>query len=211
MLDATNTKLEEQSSSFECKINEKDENIKVNVGGEHFILNALCALTVGTLLEIPNDKLVYGIENFELTQKRMDICNLKNDIKIINDAYNASFESMQASLHVLSEYKERRKIAVLGDMFELGEFAKELHKKVGEEVANNKIDILIANGENAKYIVETAKEKLNNENIYYLNTKEEIEQMLQKISEPGDVILFKASNGMQFYKIAERMIELWKN
>ena len=211
MLNATNTKLEEQSSSFECEINEKAENIKVNVGGEHFILNALCALTVGTLLEIPNDKLVYGIENFELTQKRMDICNLKNDIKIINDAYNASFESMQASLHVLSEYKERRKIAVLGDMFELGEFAKELHKKVGEEVANNKIDILIANGENAKYIVETAKEKLNNENIYYLNTKEEIEEMLQKISEPGDVILFKASNGMQFYKIAERMIELWKN
>lgn len=211
MLNATNTKLEEQSSSFECEINEKVENIKVNVGGEHFILNALCALTVGTLLEIPNDKLVYGIENFELTQKRMDICNLKNDIKIINDAYNASFESMQASLHVLSEYKERRKIAVLGDMFELGEFAKELHKKVGEEVANNKIDILIANGENAKYIVETAKEKLNNENIYYLNTKEEIEEMLQKISKPGDVILFKASNGMQFYKIAERMIELWKN
>lgn len=211
MLNATNTKLEEQSSSFECEINEKVENIKVNVGGEHFILNALCALTVGTLLEIPNDKLVYGIENFELTQKRMDICNLKNDIKIINDAYNASFESMQASLHVLSEYKERRKIAVLGDMFELGEFAKELHKKVGEEVANNKIDILIANGENAKYIVETAKEKLNNENIYYLNTKEKIEEMLQKISKPGDVILFKASNGMQFYKIAERMIELWKN
>ena len=211
ILNATNIKLEEQSSSFECKINEKAENIKVNVGGEHFVLNALCALTIGTLLEIPNDKLVYGIENFELTQKRMDICNLKNDIKIINDAYNASFESMQASLHVLSEYKERRKIAVLGDMFELGEFAKELHKKVGEEVANNKIDILIANGENAKYIVETAKEKLNNENIYYLNTKEEIEEMLQKISEPGDVILFKASNGMQFYKIAERMIELWKN
>ena len=55
MLNATNIKLEEQSSSFECEINEKAENIKVNVGGEHFILNALCALTVGTLLEIPND------------------------------------------------------------------------------------------------------------------------------------------------------------
>lgn len=211
MLNATNIKLEEQSSSFECKINRKVENIKVNVGGEHFVLNALCALTVGKLLEISNDKLVYGIENFELTQKRMDIYNLKNDIKIINDAYNASFESMQASLHVLSEYKDRRKIAVLGDMFELGEFSKELHKKVGEEVAKNKIDILIANGENAKYIIETAKEKLDNENIYYLNAKEEIEEILQKISKTGDVILFKASNGMQFYKIAERMIELWKN
>lgn len=211
MLNATNIKLEEQSSSFECKINEKVENIKVNVGGNHFVLNALCALTVGKILEISNDKLVYGIENFELTQKRMDIYNLKNDIKIINDAYNASFESMQASLHVLSEYKDRRKIAVLGDMFELGEFSKELHKKVGEEVAKNKIDILIANGENAKYIIETAKEKLDNENIYYLNAKEEIEEILQKISKPGDVILFKASNGMQFYKIAERMIELWKN
>ena len=206
---AKEIKLEENNSTFTCKINDEEEKIKVPVGGEHFILNALCGITVGEVLEIEKDKIKAGIESFELTKKRMDIIELKNGIKIINDAYNASLESMKASLKVLSEYKER-KIAVLGDMFELGEFSEELHKKVGEEVVKNKIDILIACGENATYIADVAKEKMNKENIYYLENKEEIEPLLEKIAKKDDVILFKASNGMGFYKIVERLVESWE-
>ena len=130
---AKEIKLEENKSTFTCKINNVEEKINVPVGGEHFILNALCAITVGEVLKIEEDKIKEGIESFELTKKRMDIVELKNGIKIINDAYNASLESMAASLKVLSEFKER-KIAVLGDMFELGDFSEELHKKVGKEV-----------------------------------------------------------------------------
>ena len=206
---AKEIKLEENNSTFTCKIDDEEEKIKVPVGGEHFVLNALCAITVGEVLKIEEDKIKVGIESFELTKKRMDIIELKNGIKIINDAYNASLESMKASLRVLSEYKER-KIAVLGDMFELGEFSEELHKKVGEEVVKNKIDILIACGENATYIADVAKEKMNKENIYYLENKEEIEPLLEKIAKKDDVILFKASNGMGFYKIVERFVESWE-
>ena len=206
---AKEIKLEENNSTFTCKINDEEEKIKVPVGGEHFILNALCGITVGEVLEIEKDKIKAGIESFELTKKRMDIIELKNGIKIINDAYNASLESMKASLRVLSEYKER-KIAVLGDMFELGEFSEKLHKKVGEEVVKNKIDILIACGENATYIADVAKEKMDKENIYYLENKEEIEPLLEKIAKKDDVILFKASNGMGFYKIVERLVESWE-
>ena len=206
---AKEIKLEENNSTFTCKIDDEEEKIKVPVGGEHFVLNALCAITVGEVLEIEKDKIKAGIESFELTKKRMDIIELKNGIKIINDAYNASLESMKASLKVLSEYKER-KIAVLGDMFELGEFSEELHKKVGEEVVKNKIDILIACGENATYIADVAKEKMDKENIYYLENKEEIEPLLEKIAKKDDVILFKASNGMGFYKIVERLVESWE-
>ena len=206
---AKEIKLEENNSTFTCKIDDEEEKIKVPVGGEHFVLNALCAITVGEVLEIEKDKIKAGIESFELTKKRMDIIELKNGIKIINDAYNASLESMKASLKVLSEYKER-KIAVLGDMFELGEFSEELHKKVGEEVVKNKIDILIACGENATYIADVAKEKMDKENIYYLENKEEIEPLLQEIVKNNDVILFKASNGMGFYKIVERLVESWE-
>ena len=206
---AKEIKLEENNSTFTCKINDEEEKINVPVGGEHFVLNALCAITVGEVLGIEGDKIRVGIESFELTKKRMDIIELKNGIKIINDAYNASLESMKASLRVLSEYKER-KIAVLGDMFELGEFSEKLHKKVGEEVVKNKIDILIACGENAEYIADVAKEKMDKENIYYLENKEEIEPLLQEIVKNNDVILFKASNGMGFYKIVERLVESWK-
>ena len=206
---AKEIKLEENKSTFTCKINNLEEKINVPVGGEHFILNALCAITVGEVLKIEADKIKKGIENFELTKKRMDIVELKNCIKIINDAYNASLESMTASLKVLSEFKER-KIAVLGDMFELGDFSEELHKKVGKEVVKNNIDILIACGENARYIADVAKENIDKENVYYLRKTEEIKPLLEKIVKDNDVILFKASNGMKFYEIAERMVDLWK-
>ena len=206
---AKEIKLEENKSTFTCKINNVEEKINVPVGGEHFVLNALCAITVGEVLKIEEDKIKEGIESFELTKKRMDIVELKNGIKIINDAYNASLESMTASLKVLSEFKER-KIAVLGDMFELGDFSEELHKKVGKEVVKNNIDILIACGENARYIADVAREKMDKENVYILRKTEEIKPLLEKIVKNNDVILFKASNGMKFYKIAEEVIDLWK-
>ena len=136
----------------------------------------------------------------------MDITELENGVKIINDAYNASLESMSASLKVLSEFKQNRKIAVLGDMLELGEYSQKLHEKVGEEVYQNKIDMLMCSGKNAKYIVKRAKELgMSEENIYYFETKEEIINKLKEISKKGDIILLKASNGMKFFDIAEKI------
>ena len=95
-------------------------------------------------------------------------------------------------------------------MLELGEFSAELHKKVGEEVLKNNIDILICSGKYSKFIINKAKEKMNPNNIYYIEDKEKIKDLLQKISKMGDIILFKASNGMKYYELAERMISLWK-
>lgn len=205
---ANNIKLFENSSTFTCNCNNEDITITVPVGGEHFILNALCACKVGELLNISNDKIKQGIEEFKLTQKRMDISTLKNGATIINDSYNASFESMAASLKYLARLKNPRKIAVLGDMFELGDYAIELHKKVGIEVAKNKIDILICAGENAKYIYQSAIENgLSEENAYYLEDKNEIVKYLNIKMQKGDAILFKASNGMKFFNLVEELKE----
>ena len=131
----------------------------------------------------------------------MDIRKLKNGAILINDSYNASYESMKASLEYLSKYPGKRKIAVLGDMFELGEYSTELHEKVGKEVTKNKIDILICSGENSKYII-------NNSSMvekYYLKNNEEILEKLQQILSDGDVVLVKASNGMKFYEICQKL------
>ena len=198
--------LEENASEFTCRIHNEKVKIKVPVGGEHFVLNSLCAISVGELLEVETKQIRRGIEEFELTKKRMDITELDNGIKIINDAYNASLESMQASLQYLSKLKDDRKIAVLGDMLELGEYTQELHEKVGEQVYQNQIDILMCSGDNAKYIAKSAKELgMPKENIYYFKTKEELENTLKKIAKSGDVILLKASNGMRFFDIIERL------
>ena len=95
---AEDINLKEESSSFNCKIDEKTINFNVPVGGEHFILNSLSAIAVAKTLNIENEKIVEGINNFKLTKNRMDITELKNGIKIINGAYNASFEAVRATL-----------------------------------------------------------------------------------------------------------------
>lgn len=192
----------EDGSEFICEMDKQNVRIKVPVGGEHFIINSLCAISVGRVLKIEREKIKKGIETFELTKKRMEITELENGITVINDAYNASLESMQASLKYLSEFKNSRKIAVLGDMLELGEYSKQLHEKVGEGVYQNKINILIASGQEAKYIVKKAKD-MGMEEVYYFETKEEIINKLKEISKVGDVILCKASNRMRFFEIVE--------
>ena len=204
---AENIKLNENDSEFICNLDGEKFVIKVPVGGIHFVYNSLCAATVGKLLGLNIEQIRHGIETFELTKKRMDITELENGITIINDSYNASFESMQASLKYLSGLKNSRKIAVLGDMFELGEYSKELHEKVGEEVAKNNIDVLICCGDNAKYIAQAAKNNgIDENNIYYFNEKNEVQEFIKKIWKKGDAILFKASNGMKFFEIVEALI-----
>jgi len=199
-----------KNSEFKYIDEGKEIRVKVPIGGEHFVLNALCAVAVGSVLKIGTKNIVSGIENFELTKKRMDITNLENGAKIINDSYNASFESMQASLRYLSDFKDSRKIAVLGDMFELGNFSKELHEKVGKEVYENGIDILICSGENSKYIsIQAKKQGMAEENIYYFENKEEIIGSLKSIIKSNDVILFKASNGMKFIDLVEKIKEIF--
>lgn len=206
-LNAKNIILKEESSTFRCDL-QNETKITVPVGGEHFVLNSLCAVAVGKTLDISEKEIVKGIESFELTKKRMDITELESGIKIINDAYNASFESMSATLEYLSKTTNSRKIAVLGDMFELGEYSEELHEKVGEEVLKDNMDILICMGEMAKRIYEAAiKSGMKKENAYYIKNQEEIIQLLKQICKKEDIILFKASNGMKFYEIAEKAKE----
>lgn len=204
---AENIILNENNSEFICNLNGNKFKVKVPVGGIHFVYNSLCAATVGNLLGLSVEQIKKGIETFELTKKRMDITELKNGVTIINDSYNASFESMQASLKYLSRLKSDRKIAVLGDMFELGEYSKQLHEKVGEEVVKNNIDVLICTGDSAKSIVEIAKRNgMSKNNIYYFENKNEIEKFIKQIWKKGDVILFKASNGMKFFEIVEKLL-----
>ena len=82
-------------------------------------------------------------------------------------------------------------------MFELGEYSKELHEKVGVEVYKNNIDILICNGENAKNIIKSAEKcGMNKENIYYFEEKKQVQEFVENNWEKGDAILFKASNGL---------------
>ena len=206
---AENLNLMSDSSEFTCKYNNEEIKINVPVSGEHFILNALCGLSFGKIFGLSNEEIQNGISTFKLTAKRMEISKLKNNITLINDAYNASYESMKASITSLSNMTGNRKIAVLGDMFELGEFSEKLHRDVGIEVYKNNIDKLYLLGESAKYIAEEAiNEGYNKENILYYTDKEKLTNDLKQDLQEGDIVLIKASNGMKLFKIAEALKEV---
>ena len=197
-------KMQEESSEFIAVVNSKETKIKVPVGGEHFVYNALCAMTVGKVLNIPTEKIQEGIEGFELTKKRMDIRKLENGAIIINDAYNASYESMKVSLEFLAQHTGERKIAVLGDMFELGEYSEQLHRQVGKEVVKNNINMLICAGENARYIIDEVNKNSDIETFFMHNNEEIVEKLSQELRK-GDVVLVKASNGMKFFEICQKV------
>ncbi len=206
-INAKEVKLEEYSSKFIAEVNNEKLNVEVLVGGKHFVYNSLCAIAVGKLLNISNVDILNGIKEFKLTKNRMDVKKNNNNVTIINDCYNANYDSMKAAIEYLSKINAKRKIAVLGDMLELGEYSKNLHEKVGEEIAKNKIDILITVGNEAKNIVKKATELgINKENTYNFNTNEQAIILIKNTLKPEDAILIKASNGMHFNKIVEEIV-----
>ncbi|MBE5805712.1 MAG: UDP-N-acetylmuramoyl-tripeptide--D-alanyl-D-alanine ligase [Clostridiales bacterium] len=208
---AINIDLQESASSFDVEYNINNskvsiENVIVPIGGTHFVYNALCAVAIGKKLNISNEEIKNGINNFVLSKNRMEIINLKNDILLINDCYNANYDSMKAGIEYLAKTKANKKIAVLGDMLELGEFSYELHKKVGEEIIKNNIDILVTVGQMAEVIYNTVKEK--NTNVYMCENNCKAIETLKSIIHNKDIIYVKASNGMRFKEIIDGLMEL---
>ena len=190
------------------KNNDEIEEIQANIPviGEPFVYNSACAALVGKLCGVSNEQIKKGIETFHLSKNRVEIIKNKDQVTIINDVYNASFDSMKSSLELLAKKEGKRKIAVLGDMFELGAYSEQLHRKVGEEVYHNQINKLYVVGNDAKYIAMQAKEEgLNEENIYIFKNCDDCIKALKQQLKNGDVVLVKASNGMRFYQIVESL------
>ncbi len=194
--------LREDGSTYKIGIDGKTYNVNISVGGNHFVLNSLCAIAIGRLFNIRMEDILDGIANFELTKRRMQVEKNSDGVTIINDCYNANYDSMKAAIEYLGKINSNKKIAVLGGMLELGEFSKELHEKVGEEVVKNNIDILIAVGELAKDIANKAiNEGISKEKVYMCEKNSEAIETIRKIAKSGDAILLKASNGLNFQEI----------
>lgn len=205
-LNAYNIELNDQESKFNVKIDEKEYTIYVPMAGRHFVYNALCAISVGLNLNICIEKIINGIKNFKPSKLRMDIIEISPNIKIINDTYNASYDSVKSVLEVLNNMKSNRKIAVLGDILELGEYAQNLHEQIGIQVVKNHVDILMTLGENSRFIANKAIELgMKEKNVFCFENKEELIDKINQILNLGDVILFKASRGMELDKVVEKV------
>lgn len=203
---ASKVKMTEKSNEFSVELNSTEYKFTTQKPGEVFILNALSAIAVGMEYGVPIDKIQRAIANAEITKNRLDIEKV-NDVLLIKDYYNASFESIKPSLEYLANLDRGRKIAVLGDIKEVGSFSKEIHEKVGKEVAKNKIDKLITVGEEAKNIVKKAKnEGMSNEDVCSCDSNEQAIEVLKGMLLKGDTVLLKASNSMKFGEIYDEIV-----
>lgn len=203
-----NIKIRENGSECEVNIENQKYLVHIPIGGEHFVSNTLCAIAVAKAFSIPIKQALEGIEKFELTKSRMEIKKAQIGSTVINDCYNANYDSMKAALDYLSKLPNQRKIAVLGDMLELGTYSKILHEKVGEEVATNHIDLLICVGEEAKYIAQKAEEKgVEKQNIFLCKNNEQAISILQNKLQKQDAVLIKASNSLKFIEICNAICE----
>lgn len=200
-IQASHIVLEEKKSSFEVEYQGKKEIIEVPVQGEHNISNALIAIAVGIELNISLEDIKKGIQEFKLTKNRMDILE-KNHKTVIDGTYNASVDSMKSSIDVLANYK-KRKVAILADMLELGDYSQQLHEEVGSYVASKGIDILVCVGKEAKYIYQKARESMKD--VYYFESNQEVIARLDELLKEDDVILVKGSHSMNLKEVVEKI------
>ncbi|MBR2311438.1 MAG: UDP-N-acetylmuramoyl-tripeptide--D-alanyl-D-alanine ligase [Oscillospiraceae bacterium] len=179
--------------------------IRLPVEGEHYVLDALAAVAVGLIFKVPKGKICNALGNFQNAEGRQQIFT-EGSYTIIKDCYNAGPESMAAALNVLSG-KKGRKIAVLGDMLELGTCAQAEHYKVGR-IAAEKADVLLAYGPNSSKMLKGAiTGGMSDLTARAFEDRDKIADVLSNIACPGDVILFKGSRGMRMELVLERFLQ----
>ncbi|MBR2640364.1 MAG: UDP-N-acetylmuramoyl-tripeptide--D-alanyl-D-alanine ligase [Oscillospiraceae bacterium] len=176
--------------------------------GVHNVLNALAGFGAGVAAGIKPEQCALALANFKNTgmRQKVQICR---GVKVVEDCYNANPDSMKAALNTLGAQKipdGAQKIAVLGDMLELGSVAETSHYETGK-LAAEKADLLFCFGELSRYIAAGAWVNGMRETAFHFETKEELSKELRKTAKPGDIIWLKASRGMRFEDIAEAFYE----
>lgn len=178
--------------------------VHLEIPGAHNALNSAMALAGCTIHGVTIEEGIPGLRNVTLTGSRLTIRE-KDGIKIIDDAYNAAPDSVKSALNTLMSIEGKRKIALLGGMNELGSESAKYHQEVGAYAAENEIDLLITVGEKAFDYVIGAREGLGEAQILHFAEKEDLYAKADEIFKAGDVVLVKASRGMEFEQIIEKL------
>jgi len=191
---------------FRLNIAKKREDVVVRLKtlGRHQIYNALQAAAVGYMQGMDLDEIREGLETVEYPEMRMQQMLLRG-VRFINDCYNANMPSMTAALHTVRETPcAGRKIAVLGDMLELGDHAQRAHLDVGAMAANSGLSLLVTVGQAGRWIAEAAVEAgMEMHRVLPVDSAAEAAEALAPLVQDGDMALIKGSRRLQLEKILE--------
>ena len=192
-------KNSEKGLSFTCRCFDQVIDVHMAVIGTHNVYNALAAVAVGRLLGLSEHQMQKGLAEYKGVPMRQELVNIDN-VVFVNDAYNANPASMKEAVDTLVTLTGGRKIAVLGGMLELGDWAEKEHEKIGTYLADKKVDVLIALGDEARFMAKAAKAAGMNE-VYTVTTHAEAAAVLRRIMRQGDTVLLKGSRGFAMEKI----------
>lgn len=194
--------VEYQEFSSLFKINGVD--FKINMGGPGFVYDSLLGYAVGTTLGLTPNEIKDGIESVKITSKRMEKMINNVGVTIINDAYNASFDSVENAITVLNHAKNPRKIFVFGDILELDEYSKGIHESIADLILKSSIDIVITVGNDSKYTANKLKESHFSE-VYEFDKESDTYDFIKNLIKKDDIILFKGSNRIKLFNIVEQI------
>jgi len=181
----------------------------LSVPGIHNVYNALAAIAVATSLRMPKSVIASALEKFHAANMRMEIRNGVG-IKVVSDCYNANPSSTRMALQTIGAITNAgRKIAILGDMLELGDKAEELHSEIGELVPQMKFDMLIAVGKLSRHTQKGALAAgMAKDSAIHFETVEEAIEFLSENVHFGDVLLVKGSRGMKMEQVVDKLLRL---
>lgn len=200
---------DESLATFRLVWGEESHPVTLGVPGRHNIYNALAAASVGLEMGIDIDAILMGLQDARSGAMRMQSFETASGVTIINDAYNANPTSMRAAIETLAGMRSaRQRIAVLGDMAELGSLTELAHFRLGEELAREPIDFLVTVGPRASRIADGARaEGMAEDFMRVCSTADEAYERVLEFAEPGDVVLVKASRVMGLERVVEGIVE----
>lgn len=206
-LHAENISIKGNKTEFDIKLGRETYRASIPVPGKFMVYNSLAAIAAALELKMDPISIIKGLSLYQTGSMRMNIEELSG-YTIINDAYNASPDSVKAALQVLMTMEGKRKIAVLGDMLELGKWAEEEHAAIGRFAYNSGVDILIGVGEKALSIADGAiKAGMHYAAVYAEKLNADTVEFLKGFIKNGDVILIKGSRGMKMEEISEDLLK----
>ena len=186
-------------------LGEREFDASISMIGNHNVANACVAAAIGEYFGMSTDAILKGLKDASTIAGRSNLIPLKNGF-LIDDCYNAAPTSMRAAIDTLC-LGDGKRVAILGDMFELGSDEAAMHREIGEYAAGKPIDTIICVGELSHEICEGARGG-NCGDVRYFKTVDEVLEALDDIVSDAGVILVKASNGMHFNKITEKITEI---
>ena len=202
---AENIRQSQDSMSFVINYRGSRYPVELPAVGMHNVYNACIAFACGMLLDVTPEQAVKGLSGYVPAGMRQKIVR-RGGITVIEDCYNASPDSIKASLRVLRDLNCTRRIAVLGDMKELGSYSATAHSECGREAAETGVDVLLAYGPEAKGYIEGANGAIPT--ALHFDDKRELVLKLCSMLREGDAVLFKASRAMKLEEVIESVYDV---